>query len=283
MPFLSETMYQNLSAPLKTSPKSVHLDDYPTPDTTLIDERLSKAIRLAMKLSSLGRAARNNANIKVRQPLDVVQIKLRESVESELLPEISEQLKDELNVKDIQIIENPTEVMNISVKPNMALLGPRLGQEVRNLLGELNNTDPLEIYSKIQNGEKIEIAGHEIIPAELEILGKGKAGFSAVEENNYVVAITTKLSSTLIKEGIAREVVHRIQTMRKNARLEITDYIETFFYGDDQIIAAIKSNKNYFSQETLSNKLINKIPPKNAFIEEQIFDGLKVTLGTLRA
>ena len=78
--------------------------------------------------------ARNNANIKVRQPLDAVQIKLRESVESELLPEISEQLKDELNVKNIRIIENPTEVMNISVKPNMALLGPRLGQEVRNLL-----------------------------------------------------------------------------------------------------------------------------------------------------
>ena len=282
MPFLSECMYQNLSAPLRTSPKSVHLDDYPIPNTTLIDERLSKAIRLAMKLSSLGRAARNNANIKVRQPLDAVQIKLRESVESELLPEISEQLKDELNVKNIRIIENPTEVMNISVKPNMALLGPRLGQEVRNLLEELNNTNPLEIYAKIQNQEKIQVAGHEITPDELEILGEGKDGFSAAEENNYVVAITTKLSSTLVKEGIAREVVHRIQTMRKNAGLEITDNIETFFYGDNQIIAAISGNKNYLLQETLSNKLINKIPPKNAFIEEQIFDGLKVTLGILR-
>ena len=90
------------------------------------------------------------------------------------------------------------------------------------------------------------------------------------------------MSSTLVKEGIAREVVHRIQTMRKNAGLEITDNIETFFYGDNQIIAAISGNKNYLLQETLSNKLINKIPPKNAFIEEQIFDGLKVTLGILR-
>ena len=235
-----------------------------------------------MKLSSLGRAARNNANIKVRQPIDAVQIKLRESIESELLPEISEQLKDELNVKNIRIINNPTEVMDISIKPNMALLGPRLGQEVRNLLEELNYTDPLEIYSKIQNAEKIEIAGHEITPNELEILGKGKDGFSAAEENNYVVAITTKLSDALIKEGIAREIVHRIQTMRKNAGLEITDCIETFFYGDAQIIAAITANKNYFSQETLSNKLINAPPPENAFIEEQIFDGLKVTLGILR-
>ena len=82
----------------------------------------------------------------------------------------------------------------------MALLGPRLGQEVRNLLEELNNTNPLEIYAKIQNQEKIQVAGHEITPDELEILGEGKDGFSAAEENNYVVSITTKLSSTLVKE-----------------------------------------------------------------------------------
>ena len=282
MPFLSESMYQNLSGSLKTSKQSVHLEDYPISNSDLIDEKLSKAIRLAMKLSSLGRAARNNANIKVRQPLDSVQIKLREVIEIELLPEISEQLKDELNIKNINIIENPTEVMDISIKPNMALLGPRLGQEVRNLLEELKRTDPLEIHSKIQNEDKIELAGHEILPGELEIIGKGKEGFSATEENNYVVAIATKLTSSLINEGIAREIVHRIQTMRKNAGFEITDHIETFYFGDNEIVSAIADNKNYFSRETLSEKLINEIPPTNAFSEEQIFDGLKVTLGIVR-
>ena len=129
---------------------------------------------------------------------------------------------------------------------------------------------------------KIELAGHEILPGELEIIGKGKEGFSATEENNYVVAITTKLTSSLINEGIAREIVHRIQTMRKNAGFEITDHIETFYFGDNEIVSAIADNKNYFSRETLSEKLINEIPPTNAFSEEQIFDGLKVTLGIVR-
>ena len=115
MPFLSESMYQNLSGALKTSKQSVHLENYPISNTDLVDEKLSKAIRLAMKLSSLGRAARNNANIKVRQPLDSVQIKLREAIEIELLPEISEQLKDELNIKNIKIIDIPTEVMDLSL------------------------------------------------------------------------------------------------------------------------------------------------------------------------
>ena len=156
--------------------------------------------------------------------------------------------------------------MDISIKPNMALLGPRLGQEVRNLLEELKRTDPLEIHSKIQNEDKIELAGHEILPGELEIIGKGKEGFSATEENNYVVAIATKLTSSLINEGIAREI----------------DHIETFYFGDNEIVSAIADNKNYFSRETLSEKLINEIPPTNAFSEEQIFDGLKVTLGIVR-
>ena len=126
------------------------------------------------------------------------------------------------------------------------------------------------------------MAGHEILPGELEIIGKGKEGFSATEENNYVVAIATKLTSSLINEGIAREIVHRIQTMRKNAGFEITDHIETFYFGDNEIVSAIADNKNYFSRETLSEKLINEIPPTNAFSEEQIFDGLKVTLGIVR-
>ena len=126
------------------------------------------------------------------------------------------------------------------------------------------------------------MAGHEILPGELEIIGKGKEGFSATEENNYVVAISTKLTSSLINEGIAREIVHRIQTMRKNAGFEITDHIETFYFGDNEIVSAIADNKNYFSRETLSEKLINEIPPTTAFSEEQIFDGLKVTLGIVR-
>jgi isoleucyl-tRNA synthetase len=195
-PFLAETMYQNLVRSVDPgAPESVHLTDFPTADPGAIDQGLMEGSRLAMKVSSLGRAARSAARIKVRQPLGRALVKTRVPEEWPLLEPLLPQVIEELNVK--------------AVEP--------LGEEA--------------------------------------VAGQGDR-FSVAEEVGYVVAVDTQLTPELQAEGVAREVVHRLQTMRRDAGFDIADRIYTHYRGDAGLEAVMEQYAPYIRQETLSLELV---------------------------
>ena len=221
VPFLAEEIYQNLVCSVfKDAPDSVHLADFPVADEAKIDRRLSDDIRLAMKVSSLGRAARSQAGIKVRQPLANALVKLQSGKEGEALKRVAAQVLEEINVKEV------------------------------------------------------EPAGGE---AELD-----KPGYEVVSEGGYSVAICTEISAELEAEGVAREIVRRLQTMRRSAGFDIADHITTYYQGDDYIRRVMADFADYIKQETLSRELVEGVPGEGAFTESHKLGGYDIALGVKR-
>jgi len=223
-PFVAEEMYQNLVRSVyPNEPESVHLAQFPVADRTKVDEALAQDIQLAMKVASLGRAARSKAGIKVRQPLAEVRVLTRSSGEWEGLKRVASQVQEELNVKEV----NP--------------LPP----------------DKLE----------------EVVD---------KPGWSVAMEAGYWVAINTEITPELADEGRARELVHRLQTMRKKAGFDIADYISTYYQAGSSIRRVMREFATYIKQETLSRNLVEGAPEKDAYTESHRIDGEEVVLGVRR-
>jgi isoleucyl-tRNA synthetase len=220
-PFVAEAMYQNLVGSVsKGAPESVHLADFPVGDKTKIDKRLSEDIKLAMKISSLGRAARSEAGIKVRQPLAKVVVKVGAKREREALERLTPQLLEELNVKGLTFVGSAT---------------------------------------------------------ELE-----KKGYVVVSEGSHAVALSKDIPEELKMEGVAREIVRRLQTMRRSAGFDIADHIATCYQGDDYIKKVMSQFADYIKQETLSKELVEGAPGMGAFSESHKLSGHEVTLGVRR-
>jgi isoleucyl-tRNA synthetase len=220
-PFLADELYQNLVlTAFPDAPESVHLADFPVADETRIDQQLSADIQLAMRLSSLGRAARSQAGIKVRQPLAEVIVRVSSKREEEGLERVKSQVLDELNVKDLKFI------------------------------------------------------------ADMETLDRGS--YSITSEGNYGVAIPTRPSPELEAEGLARELVHRLQTMRRSAGFEIADHIVIYYQGDDYIHQVMTEFIDYIRQETLAERLLEQAPEPGAFTESHKLGERKVSLSVKR-
>ena len=219
-PFLAEELYQNLVvAAFPEAPDSVHLADFPAADKTKIDDQLSADTRLAMKLSSLGRAARSQAGIKVRQPLAHAVVSVADSSEEQSLERVKPQVLEELNIKNLEY--------------------------------EVRGSVP-------------------------------KEGYVVSAEGGYGVAIPTDISAELQAEGLAREVVHRLQTMRRSAGFDIADHIVTFYQGDAYIREVMESFASYIKQETLSRELNDQAPAEGAFTESYKLSGREILLGVRR-
>ena len=221
-PFMADEIYRNLvPTVIPGAPESVHLADWPEADTSRIDKQLSDDVHLAMKLSSLGRAARAKAGIKVRQPLAKAMVKVGQH-EHEGLMRVLPQLLDELNVKGI---------------------------------------DPVDDAVSLEEG-----------------------AFVVSTDGGYSVAISTEIPAELLAEGMARELVHRLQNMRRSAGFDISDHIVTYYQGDDYI-REIMSNEalaGYIRQETLSRELVEGEPSPDASVEAHKISGHQFTLGVLR-
>jgi isoleucyl-tRNA synthetase len=217
MPFIAEEIYQNLvRSVFPDAQESVHMSDFPIANSALIDKELSNSTKLAIKVSSLGRAVRSGANIKVRQPLEKVAVAVKSKTEREGLIKLKPQILEELNVKDIEFV-NSSEELN-------------------------------------------------------------KPGYSSMVEGDLCVGICTEISSELLSEGMAREIVHRLQTMRKSAGFEIADYIEIYYEGDEYTTQVLKETSDYIRGETLSKQLIQGIPETNVYSESFKLSGHAVRL-----
>ncbi|MDP3703432.1 MAG: class I tRNA ligase family protein, partial [Candidatus Omnitrophota bacterium] len=249
VPFVSEEMYQNLVAG-KTpgAPESVHLTEWPRPDTSLIDEDLSARTQLAIRLASLGRSARASAKIKVRQPLAELVIELREEKELAYLPVIEPQLLDELNVKRVRAIERgpaPSSgqggLMSFSVKPNLPKLGPKYGRQLSEIRVLLSEANAAEVAAAAGRGETVKLGEFELAPDEVLVEKTAPPGYAVAAGGGYAAGVTTEITPELKAEGTAREVVHLIQNLRKAAGLEIADRISLFVETSGPVRAALES------------------------------------------
>ncbi|MFC1978522.1 isoleucine--tRNA ligase [Chloroflexota bacterium] len=221
-PFIAEEIYQNLVYSIKPDEsESVHLTDYPVVNPNMIDEKLSAHTQLAMKVASLGRAARSKAGIKVRQPLAKVIINIRSTEEQEGLIRLAPQVLNELNVKSLAFIDDESEVID-------------------------------------------------------------KPEFATASDSGYVVALTTDIPQELADEGMARELVHRIQTMRRAAGFEIADHIYTYYQGNNDVKRVMEEHSEYILQETLSQELIAGPPREEAYVQSYKIQGTEVTLSVKR-
>ena len=280
MPFVTDVMYRNLTQ--GDLCESVHLDDYPVADQSLVDERLNEVTRLAQRVSSMGRAARSKAQIKVRQPLDSVLVKTRAESEEELLEMAASQVLDELNVRSLIAVGGDSDILSFTVQPNLPLLGPKYGRETARVRQALDSADPLEVAALHLAGEPIVVGVYTLEPEEILVSTRDIDGMSASSDGGYTVAITTKVTPELLLEGQARELVHRVQNMRRDAGFDIAEYITTYYTGSD-LDGLIAAHGEYISQETLSVELICAPPPPEAHVSKQSFDGLIGTIGVVRA
>ncbi|PKB79663.1 MAG: isoleucine--tRNA ligase, partial [SAR202 cluster bacterium Io17-Chloro-G9] len=282
IPFVSETMFRNLAGSADGGPESVHLESYPVADKALVDRRLSQAVRLAMRLSSLGRAARSNVGVKVRQPMAEALVKLRSADEEELLEQISSQVGEELNVRRVSVLGDEREVAEIEVKADMSRIGPRFGRETRDVLAALSKADPSEVYAAVAAGGSVAVGDYVLEPEDIVITSSAIAGYSVVSEGGYSVAVTTEITPELELEGRARELVHLVQNMRRSAGFDIADHVVTYYDGDEALDEVVAVHGDYIRQETLSRELTRGTPPQGSYSEEQKVNGLGVVLGVVR-
>ncbi|MDP3488069.1 MAG: DUF5915 domain-containing protein, partial [Bacillota bacterium] len=241
-PFLSEELYQNLVRSIDANPKlSVHMESYPVADEALIDVSLNMEMNLARDIVYLGRAVRSKANVKVRQP--VAKLYFVKPGFKGLRDELNELIVDELNVKLVTPAEDTTQFVTYSAKPNFKLLGPRFGKEVQTLAKVLAAVD-VHVLADAITQEKtlvVELNGEHVGLAisELDIRVQEREGFSAESGGGLTVVMDLHLTPELVEEGLVRELVSKLQTMRKDAGFEVEDKITVFYAGDPTVEAAV--------------------------------------------
>jgi len=259
-PFITEAIYQNLVRNLDPeAPESIHLHEFPKVDESLIDEKLIRNINSVIKIVSMGRAARNKVNLKVRQPLQKLLIKLPPEISAKDFEIFSTQIIEELNVKKIEIIEDDSHLASYVIKPNFAVLGNKYKKQVGLIRAQISKLNPAEVAPKIEKGGTVEIqvAEEKIFLTAEDILveRKDKDGFSTTFDSDYSVAIDTILTEELKREGLVRDFIRQIQTMRKEADFQVEDRINITFDSISLLDEALKENIEYFKTETLVNNI----------------------------
>ncbi len=282
IPFTSEALWQNLVRRVQPrAAESVHLADWPPADPTLLDERLIADTRLAMRIASLGRAARQRAGIRVRQPLARMLVRLRSPAEAEGLQRVLDQVSDELNVREVKVVEDESPYVSYRVRLDLKKLGPRLGRELPAVQRELAALDPAEAVRRLRAG-RLEIAGQQLAADEVLVDLEPRPGWSPASEGGYFAAVATEVTPDLLEEGLAREVTFRLQNLRKDAGFDVADRIDTWWEADGAVARALERHGAWVAAETLSRHFERGMPPDGATLGEWTVDGQAVRAGVRR-
>ena len=279
-PFFMERLYRDLTInfPNMKYPKSVHLTDFPRFDKNKIDLTLQKRINKARIITSLALSLRKKEQIKVRQPLKRIMIPVNSEKERNDILSIEEQLKSEINVKEIEVIDGDSGILVKQIKPNFKILGPRFGKDIKHITSFTNQMTSDDITKLEQNG-RIELKFNEkkvnLACSDFEISSKDISGWIVARSNMITVALDITLTQTLIDEGIAREFVNKIQNYRKDLGLEVTDTIKIFVTPDPILNQVIMSFKKYIQEETLAKSITGDENIKGLDLE---FDKIKTSL-----
>ena len=276
VPFMTEEIYQNLVVGLdKNAPESIHLCTWPEVDENAIDKKLEEEMDLAYTIVKLGRSARNAANIKNRQPLSEMLI----SVSS--LPEYySDIVKDELNIKKVEFGAQMSEYVNFEIKPNLPVLGKAYGKLIPQIKQEIANKNQMELALKIQKGEVEEVTiGEETIELNSEnllITMQGKDGFAFSGEGEIGVVLDTTITDELKEEGYVREILSKVQNMRKDSGFEVLDRINLYVAGNEMLEGVIKKFAGQIQKDTLANNIFYN--EKRANYTETSINGEKLQI-----
>ena len=222
------------------------------------DEKLQIATRAAMRISSLGRSARSKTQIKVRQPINNLLFKCKQQIDPKYLEMIKEQVKDEVNVKNVDIVDESYKLSETNITLNKSVLGPKIGNKMGDLIKELNNLDHNLLIKNLQKTDSININDIELSIQDFNIEHDNLKDTEFIEDNNYEVSIETKLNSSLIDEGSARELIHSIQNLRKNSGFNISDKIIMTYNSDEYLKNIINKFESHISEEILAKNIIFK-------------------------
>ncbi len=285
IPFVTEAMYQNLVRSVyKGAYDSIHHTTWPQADQSVVDEKLLDQMGLARQVSSLGLSARNSAGLKVRQPLAAVLVYAGEK--RSLDDEMVEIVKDELNVKDFRFVEKATDLVTYNILPDNKLLGPKFGAQFPKVRSALQALDPIKVVDSIASnlpviievdGENIDIAPEEILVSSLP-----REGLMVASDKFITVAVDAEITPELHAEGLAREIVRRIQAMRKEAGFNIEDRISTYYQAEGELAEVFQVWGDYIKAETLTIEINAGSPPGDFYIEslkiadDEFVIGLKV-------
>ena len=292
-PFLAEELYGNLVRSVDpNAPDSVHLAAWPEADASLIDHDLSQSTRLVMRLASMGRAARSKAGIRVRQPLAALRVAVRSADEERAVEGLRDQLLDELNVKEVVAASGEEAEQGFwdwQLGANMGVIGPKYGPRTGEVAGAIGRLDAGEAAARLNAGQPVSLTLKEgpveVTSEEVTLTKREREGYSVVEEGGYVVALETALTPELAREGLARELVHRVQNLRRSAGLDISDRIVLWWQGPEAVgdILSDAALRAHLQGETLAVDVVEGPPPEDAYSEAQKVDGMVVTLGVRRA
>lgn len=288
MPFMAEELYQNLVRSVnENAPLSVHLDRWPGYDAALVDDKLNAEMALVMRLASLGHAARNKANRKVRQPLAEAAFAIGNREEMAALERFGDLLADELNVKQVRALNAAGEAVSYSLNPLPKQLGQKYGKRFPAIRQALLALPAEQTAVRLLSGQTVSVTVEgetlEILPEEVEVRVLAREGFAVAAEGAYVAALVTELTPELLQEGLAREFVRRVQDLRKQANLEIADRIRVFYQASAGLAEAVQAFAEYIQSETLTVELLaTSIPHGRVQIEDR-FDGETLVLALEKA
>ena len=288
MPFLADELYQNLVCSVdRTSPESVHIADWPEYDESLIDEKLNADMRLVMRLASLGHSARNQAAIKVRQPLSEASFSVGSQKETQALEDYASILSDELNVKKVSALASAGEAVSYSLNPLPKQLGQKYKSEFPKVRQAILALDAENAGPSLLNGEPIMVSVDdeqlEILPDEVEVRAEARAGLVVASDGAYLAALQTELTPELVREGLAREFIRRVQDLRKQADFDISDRIHVKVSASENLEQAIREHQDYIMGETLTLELNFVDPAGTAVIAEFEFDSQSASVGLEKA
>jgi isoleucyl-tRNA synthetase len=289
VPFMSEEIWQNLSrGPMgEDVPESVHLCNYPEADASVVDETLTREFSLVREVASLGRAARSGAKQKTRQPLSKVVVVLSDTGRDEIVRKHEQVLLDELNVKAIEIAHQADQYVNYELKPNFKAIGAKHRELVPHIKEALSKANAAELRAQMSSSGKINLPlsngkSVELSPEEVEVSLKAKEGYAAASGRTVVVVLDTHLTPELLDEGVARELVSRINDWRGNLKLPYEQRIALALKGSAKLEGVAKKFAEHIAKETLaSEQSVGTIPSGYETLEVEV-DGEKATLAMKR-
>ena len=258
-PFFMDRLYLDLNAVTKKETfESVHLSNFPVYDKSFVDKSLERKMESAQTISSLVLSLRAKEKIKVRQPLQKIMIPVDSAQQREEILAVSDLIKHEVNVKEIELLDDASDILVKQIKPNFKVLGPRFGKDMKAIANAVINFTVEDINNIEQNGSlEVGINGKNITleREDVEITSQDIEGWLVANEGALTVALDVTISDDLRQEGIARELVNRIQNLRKDSGFEVTDRIDVTLQKDEHIVNAVDANMSYIKSETLTTEL----------------------------
>ena len=259
-PFYADQLYRDLCAATQTEQyASVHLAHFPVADASLRNLALEDRMGKARTISSLALSLRKKEQIKVRQPLQKIMIPVRNAQEKEAIEKVADLIQSEINVKSIELLDDASDILVKEVKPNFKALGPRFGKNMKEAVAIINGLNDDQIKQlEAEESLDISIGGEaaQLQPTDVLIESKDIEGWLVANGNGLTVALDIQLDDALIKEGVAREMINRIQNLRKDRGLEVTDKIILYLKEDALLKQVFETHQEYIQQETLTDKIV---------------------------